>query len=497
MEQTVDGIVYSEDFKNVLRAESKDITTARLKDGVVSIETSAFLNCKQLSEIYLPSTLKAVKRCAFKNCDSLLKVELGDDFEELPSKWFNFLPEQYKIICKEDSATFKLIKRSSILKAHVESLQLDSAKSEKKKQVQKAGVGAILTAALAQANGTCTLVSSKKDATIVLVSIGKNSGVFRFGTDSTKWIPKIPKIIEILSDQTKSGQDIYDALVQNKLTLAEVNTHTEIPADSAGNLNLFSRGVYKYCYTVNAKHIELYGITKIGLDAFKYNKVESIKLPDGLKSIEDFAFKNCNNIKDISIPEGVTQIGNYAFSNCHSLCSIKLPSTLESLGYYSFCDCVALSSINLPKTIKTIGYYAFSNTNIQNIDETFFGQMNGYDSKFEGMLTIKGGLALSGSKVLYSTKHASSLEIPEGIEELSFNAFHYNHALKSVRLPKSLKVIGRQAFCGCENLSEICFDGSEKDWDKVKKEQWWCAEVAATSVKCKTLFGTKEVELKL
>ena len=246
-----------------------------------------------------------------------------------------------------------------------------------------------------------------------------------------------------------------------------------------------------------AKHIELYGITKIGLDAFKYNKVESIKLPDGLKSIEDFAFKNCNNIKDISIPEGVTQIGNYAFSNCHSLCSIKLPSTLESLGYYSFCDCVALSSINLPKTIKTIGYYAFSNTNIQNIDETFFGQMNGYDSKFEGMLTIKGGLALSGSKVLYSTKHASSLEIPEGIEELSFNAFHYNHALKSVRLPKSLKVIGRQAFCGCENLSEICFDGSEKDWDKVKKEQWWCAEVAATSVKCKTLFGTKEVELKL
>ena len=49
---------------------------------------------------------------------------------------------------------------------------------------------------------------------------------------------------------------------------------------------------------------------------------------------------------------------------------------------------------------------------------------------------------------------SGTIEIAEGVTEIRAEAFEFFHA-KAIKLPKSLKTIGKEAFYGCQNISEI------------------------------------------
>ena len=137
MEKIIDGIIYSDDMSEVLCVQSKSIKKARIAEGVKIIRSQAFKDCTELTEVYLPSSIERIWYQVWKNCNSLLTVHLGSDFGRLQAKWFNFLPEQFEFDCEKDSKTYKLIKRSSVLRSHIKELSLMTAKTEKIKQVQQ------------------------------------------------------------------------------------------------------------------------------------------------------------------------------------------------------------------------------------------------------------------------------------------------------------------------------------------------------------------------
>ena len=41
---------------------------------------------------------------------------------------------------------------------------------------------------------------------------------------------------------------------------------------------------------------------------------------------------------DTTVPEGVTSIGDFAFSECESVVNVVLPEDLTSIGSYAFLD---------------------------------------------------------------------------------------------------------------------------------------------------------------
>lgn len=55
-----------------------------------------------------------------------------------------------------------------------------------------------------------------------------------------------------------------------------------------------------------------------------YNEVI---IPNHIKSIGAYAFKDCMRLTDITIPESVTSIGDFTFYNCDSLTSINYTGT--------------------------------------------------------------------------------------------------------------------------------------------------------------------------
>ena len=59
---------------------------------------------------------------------------------------------------------------------------------------------------------------------------------------------------------------------------------------------------------------------------------EAFILPDGLRSIEDYAFAGNAAIREIAVPDGVSAIGAYAFSDCDSLRRITIPESVETIG---------------------------------------------------------------------------------------------------------------------------------------------------------------------
>lgn len=73
------------------------------------------------------------------------------------------------------------------------------------------------------------------------------------------------------------------------------------------------------------------------IDGFSYNKnLESIRLPNGVKTIDSYAFCSCVKLKSVIIPEGVTNIGQGAFEDCNKLVNIELPQNIKTIEEYAF-----------------------------------------------------------------------------------------------------------------------------------------------------------------
>ena len=100
-------------------------------------------------------------------------------------------------------------------------------------------------------------------------------------------------------------------------------------------------------------------LTHINDSAFRncYNLV-TLSLPSTLTHINLYAFSSCSSLNSISIPGSVTHISENAFS-LSGLTSVTLNEGVRSIGDYAFKDCAALTSVYLPSTLREIGNSAF------------------------------------------------------------------------------------------------------------------------------------------
>ena len=84
-------------------------------------------------------------------------------------------------------------------------------------------------------------------------------------------------------------------------------------------------------------------LTAIGNEAFRRdtnttpsNWMTSISLPNGLKTIGDYAFYQCFSLTSITIPDSVTSIGQYAFGSCRAVTTVTIGSSVTSIASGAF-----------------------------------------------------------------------------------------------------------------------------------------------------------------
>ena len=87
--------------------------------------------------------------------------------------------------------------------------------------------------------------------------------------------------------------------------------------------------------------------------------VTKVDIPDGVTSIGDRAFYECDSLKEIKIPNSVTSIGEAAFYRCEQLIRINIPDSVTIIGDGAFYECDSLKEIKIPDSVTSIGDYAF------------------------------------------------------------------------------------------------------------------------------------------
>ena len=152
---------------------------------------------------------------------------------------------------------------------------------------------------------------------------------------------------------------------------------------------------------------------------------------------------------DIIIPETVVKIGDKAFDNCYYLTSISIPESVTSIGKYAFYFCLRLLNATIPKNVKSIGVGAFAGE--QRMSDIQVSEDNKYFTSENGILYDK------KKKVLIQCPRAKSgeIKIPESVTNIGEEAFEYCQNITSIIIPESVTNIGRVAFKSCENLTSV------------------------------------------
>lgn len=170
-------------------------------------------------------------------------------------------------------------------------------------------------------------------------------------------------------------------------------------------------------------------------------KIKSITIPANVKTIDSYAFYNCDSLRNIELPDQLKSIGNYIFYRCRHLKEVQLPSQLENIGSAAF-KSSALEQIYIPNTVKTIGAEAFASEAIREIK---VAPNNAAFSDEDGVLFDRSKATLLYYPCAKILKH---YEIPGSVSTIGEWAFSSVKELVSLTIPGSVTKVGNYPFSG-------------------------------------------------
>lgn len=167
-------------------------------------------------------------------------------------------------------------------------------------------------------------------------------------------------------------------------------------------------------------------VTNIGYCAFSHSQLKKVTIENNVKTIGSSAFYGCTSLQEVTIGNNVKTIEGYAFYNCTGLTTVKIPDNVTEICYSAFRNCIGLSNLSIGKKVKTIGEYAF-----------------------------------------FGCTSLQEIKIGENVNNIEDSAFQNCDSLKRVDIPKSVKNLHFYAFYGCKKLSNIYYNGTNHDWEKI------------------------------
>jgi hypothetical protein len=250
-------------------------------------------------------------------------------------------------------------------------------------------------------------------------------------------------------------------------------------------------------------------VLSIERSAFVNNrKIKKLIISEGVKTIEQDAFRSCYNMEWLVLPSSLAAIGGAAFSDCNSLkiilSKVKTPFEIDenvfTYGSYENGNWILLPStatLYVPVGAssvykKTKSWSAFAKIEEGEPFETVIGGLKYLCSPGSKTATVIQGdyselenvdipATISVDKVKYKVKaigdnafsscwNLKTLTLAEGIESIGNSSF-WNIGVSELSLPSTLKSIGDDAFAyiyikslvipeGVESIGNYAFYGS-------------------------------------
>ncbi len=227
----------------------------------------------------------------------------------------------------------------------------------------------------------------------------------------------------------------------------------------AGSLNIpdgvesIERFAFSNFYSEGSGYSEIPGGQMINHN----NLTGELILPSSLKYIGGDAFRGCEFSGRLLLPEGLVTIGGAAFSDCPFFTGdLILPESLKIIEAEAFAKMTGLSGwISLPSHITELKGSLFSGTPIVNVEWP------------ENLLSIQGS-------VFAQSDIKCEVRIPESVVSIGGDCFSSSN-VKHVSLPSNITFLRSGIFANCKELSDTvhipskvevieghAFDGCEK-----------------------------------
>ena len=497
-----------------------DITTLMLSDNIKSIGAAAFFGCTSLKDIRIPNDLTKIEGDLFDGCislevitipDSVVSIE-GNAFYDCTNLTMVAISDKSKLTSIGEYAFKNCTSLNNILNSIPENCAIHSTAFD---NCNKFGAFAkYLRWSYDSANNTLTI-------------FGK--GDMDFKGSGVPWRSEFQKTLKsvIIRDGVTSigSGAFYDC---TSLTNIEIpNSVTYIRESAFSNcsalkkitipdsVNVIGERAFYYCPSLNVVTIGT-GISRIEKNAFgscanltKVNisdlaawcnisfedssanplsnlylnneLITNLTIPNGVESINSYAFCGCSSITSITIPESVTTINEEAFATCANLISVTVSDNVISIGTSAFSDCTNLETVTLSNdsNLSFIGDYAFYKCNNiinkPNIPvgctvspKAFYGCRFGEGTCGEkltwslenGVLTISGTgdmeyYAESTAPWMPSKSYIKDVVIENGVTSIGSYAFEQCSSIISATIPESVTSIGFKAFSSCESINNI------------------------------------------
>jgi len=288
-------------------------------------------------------------------------------------------------------------------------------------------------------------------------TIAKGSISYIYGMTSLKQI-EIPATVSFVGDYAFNGC-----------------TGLEKVVFEAGS-RLIALGANVFADTPALKEVALPGnLRSIGRSCFENSGVQIIELPVTVTTIDDCAFKNCDDLVDANLTGSVAYLGDEVYYDCDNLEKAELYLGLEYIGDLAFAYCEKLEEVYIPATVIRISGNPFTGcTGVKSLEldpnSVDFVLVDGvlYDA---GMYTLIYYPAFLNAETFrfpttvfeiatgaFAGAQLKSIVIPEQIKQIPASAFR-NSAMESIILHKGITAIGDRAFAGMANLKEIFIEG--------------------------------------
>ena len=233
-------------------------------------------------------------------------------------------------------------------------------------------------------------------------------------------------------------------------------------------------------------------VVEIANGAFEQSKLlETVVLPDSIKSIGERAFMSCPKLVSVILNNGLTSLGSNAFTGCSSLEEIVIPSTVTSIGKAIFAN-TTINKLTIPFIGKsldepdTFDYLfdknykkltelrllegckklAFESFMLDNLDvylpsslEDIGGDLKAnnvfYAGELSDWLKVDCAHANKFTNFYFGDDLLTTLNISSGVSEIKKHIFSGINSLTSVNVGGSVTKIGNGAFNGCKNLTDV------------------------------------------
>ena len=260
------------------------------------------------------------------------------------------------------------------------------------------------------------------------------------------------------------------SIISGTLTISPISSEAVMPDYGSNNKAPW------HAYSFITAIIEN-GVTTIGNMAFQNcNDLTSIIIPSSVATIGNLAFHNCSGLTSIIIPSSVITIGYNAFSSC-SLTSIIIPNSVTTIGDGTFAGCSDLASITIPNSVTAMGTGIFNgcssltsievdtdNPNYSSNDGILYSKLQ--DTLIQcpggkiGTLTILNSVKTIVRFAFFACSGLTSITISDSVTTIEDAVFQYCNGLISITIPNSVKTIGRYAFDSCSSLTSVVIGNS-------------------------------------